>query len=87
MSDPSKHARWEEGTEDEGSEVSIPDENKGPPEDEEMPLTEHIEEMLKRLAIVIGIAGIVSVATFPFGEEIINFLWYSVLPGSDIAKP
>jgi len=61
----------------------------GPAEDREMPLAEHIEEMLKRLAVIIAIAGVVSLLAFPFAERIINFLWYSILPGveSEIARP
>jgi sec-independent protein translocase protein TatC len=62
------------------------DRKTGPSEDEEQPLTEHIEEMVKRVAVVLFIAGVVSLAAFPFGEEFINFLWYSVLP-SDISQP
>ncbi|MFP4530998.1 MAG: twin-arginine translocase subunit TatC [Halodesulfurarchaeum sp.] len=58
----------------------------GPPEDKEQPLTDHIEEMVKRVAVVLVIAGLVSLIAFPYGEEFINFLWYSVLP-SDISKP
>ncbi|MFB6219493.1 MAG: twin-arginine translocase subunit TatC [Halobacteriaceae archaeon] len=60
---------------------------EGPAEDSEMPLTEHIEEMIGRLAAVFAVAAGVAVLVFPLGEEIINFLWYSVLPGTDIAKP
>jgi len=62
---------------------------EGPQEDEEMPLAAHIEEMLKRLAVVVAVAGIVSLITFPLAERIINFLWYSILPGvpSEIARP
>lgn len=62
----------------------------GPVADREMPLTEHIEEMLKRLAVVIAVAGIVSMITFPFAEQIINFLWDSILPAEaagDISRP
>jgi sec-independent protein translocase protein TatC len=75
----------EESTE--SAEESTPIERKtGPSEDEEQPLTEHIEEMVKRVAVVLFFAGIVSLLAFPFGEEFINFLWYSILP-SDISKP
>ncbi|MFB6071212.1 MAG: twin-arginine translocase subunit TatC, partial [Halanaeroarchaeum sp.] len=52
----------------------------GPPSDREQPLADHIEEMIKRLGIVVVIAGLVSLAAFPFAEEAITFLWYSVLP-------
>ena len=60
---------------------------QGPPGDQEQPLAAHIEEMVKRLGIVVAIAGAVSLALFPLTGEVINFLWYSILPGSDVAAP
>ncbi|MFQ3284345.1 twin-arginine translocase subunit TatC [Natronomonas sp.] len=60
---------------------------EGPKSDEEMPLADHIEEMVYRLGIVLVVMAIISGVVFPFGERIINFLWYSVLPGGDIARP
>ena len=61
----------------------------GPAEDREMPLADHIREMLQRLAVVVAVAGLVSLLVIPFAGEIINFLWYSILPGveSEIARP
>ncbi|MFB6227522.1 MAG: twin-arginine translocase subunit TatC [Halobacteriales archaeon] len=62
----------------------------GPEADEEMPLTAHIEEMIKRLVIVAVVAGIASTMLFPFADRVINFLWNSILPtgaGSDFARP
>ena len=58
-----------------------------PLEDEEMPLADHIEEMLKRLAVVIVIAGVVSLAVLPFAESAINFLWNSILPAGESTRP
>jgi sec-independent protein translocase protein TatC len=55
---------------------------EGAPDDEEMPLTVHIEEMLKRLAAVIVVMGGVSLIVFPVAPDLINWLWYSYLPGS-----
>lgn len=52
----------------------------GAPGDEEMPLAVHIEEMIKRLGVVLVVAGGVAAISFPFGEEAIKFLWYSLLP-------
>ncbi|MFB6113518.1 MAG: twin-arginine translocase subunit TatC [Halodesulfurarchaeum sp.] len=52
----------------------------GPESDVEQPLADHVEEMIKRLGIVVVVAGAVSLAAFPFGEDFITFLWYSVLP-------
>jgi len=53
----------------------------GAPDDEEMPLTDHIEEMIRRLAWVILVMAVASAITFPFADRLINFLWYSFLPG------
>ncbi|WP_348607015.1 twin-arginine translocase subunit TatC [Halobaculum rarum] len=61
-------------------------EGGGPDTDQEMPLAEHIEEMMRRLGIVFGIAGVVVVVvlligtvspTVPSAEQIIEFLWDS----------
>ena len=60
---------------------------EGPEYDQEMPLSEHIEEMIKRLAVVIVIAGSVSLVTFPFADQVINFLWFSILPEGELAQP
>lgn len=51
-----------------------------PTGDEEMPLADHVEEMIKRLAIVLVIAGVVSLLTLPFAAHVINFLWDQILP-------
>ncbi|MFC6786671.1 twin-arginine translocase subunit TatC [Halobaculum halobium] len=59
-------------------------EGGGPESDQEMPLAAHIEEMMRRLGLVFGIAGVVVVAvlligtvspTVPSAEQIIEFLW------------
>jgi len=85
----------EEGEDDEASSQSTvemhddttPIQRKtGPASDKEQPLADHIEEMVKRLAIVVVVAGVVSLLAFPFGEDFILFLWYSVLP-ADISQP
>jgi sec-independent protein translocase protein TatC len=54
----------------------------GPASDQEMPLADHIEEMVRRLGVVIVVLAVVSAIVFPFAERIINFLWFSYLPGS-----
>ena len=54
---------------------------EGAPDDQEMPLTEHIEEMVRRLAYVLVVMALVSAVTFPAADDLINFLWYSFLPG------
>ena len=53
----------------------------GAPDDQEMPLTQHIEEMIRRLLVVIVVMALVSAVVFPFADRLINFLWYSFLPG------
>ena len=54
----------------------------GPQSDQEMPLADHIEEMVRRLGVVIVVLAVVAAVVFPFAERIINFLWFSYLPGS-----
>jgi len=53
----------------------------GAPDDEEMPLTDHIEEMVRRLGIVLVVMALVSLVVFPVADRLINGLWYSFLPG------
>jgi sec-independent protein translocase protein TatC len=55
---------------------------EGAPDDEEMPLADHIEEMVRRLGIVVLVIAVVSAITFPLADRLINFLWFSYLPGS-----
>ncbi|MDG5777485.1 twin-arginine translocase subunit TatC [Haloarculaceae archaeon H-GB2-1] len=67
------------------------------PDDQEMPLADHIEEMVQRLLVVLVVLGVASGIVFPFADQLINFLWYEFLPGtfeqcptrgnSDIACP
>ncbi|ELZ95105.1 sec-independent protein translocase component TatC1 [Haloferax mucosum ATCC BAA-1512] len=42
-----------------------------PESDQEMPLTAHIEEMIRRLAVVFGVAGLITLVLFP-GADILN---------------
>jgi sec-independent protein translocase protein TatC len=60
---------------------------EAPETDEEAPLAEHVEEMVKRLAIVIAIAGLASVAVFPLTETLITTIWNQVLPGGEAVDP
>jgi sec-independent protein translocase protein TatC len=53
----------------------------GAPDDEEMPLADHVEEMATRLFIVLAVMSGVAVLTLPASDELINFLWYSFLDG------
>ena len=55
---------------------------EGPASDEEMPLAAHIEEMVRRLAVVLVVGGVVALAVFPFADGVINYLWNSHIPGA-----
>ncbi|ELZ90320.1 twin-arginine translocase subunit TatC [Haloferax sulfurifontis] len=46
---------------------------EAPESDQEMPLTAHIEEMIRRLAVVLGVAGAITLVLFP-GADILNAL-------------
>ena len=68
----------------------------GPPSDREMPLTEHIEELMRRLAVVLGVGGLVTLLLYPGGDllgatagiqvptalEMIDLLWNRHIPGA-----
>ncbi|MEF8774612.1 MAG: hypothetical protein V5A37_07835, partial [Halobacteriales archaeon] len=69
---PVEHGTSTQVTEYDGTET--------PPDDQEMPLTEHIEEMILRLAVVMAVAGVVTALVFPFADQPIQFIWDSVLP-------
>jgi sec-independent protein translocase protein TatC len=61
-------------------EITHPD---GPPDDEEMPLADHVEEMVLRLAVVSAVATVVAGTVFffePLAEDMILFIWNSVIP-------
>ena len=56
------------------------------PDDEEMPLTEHVEEMaLRFLAVGLVMFGVAGIVVF-YANDLINFLWYSFL-GDPAACP
>ena len=59
----------------------------GAPDDQEMPLAQHIEEMVRRLGVVVVAMALISGLTFPFADRLINFLWYSFLEGSPQVCP
>jgi sec-independent protein translocase protein TatC len=70
----------------------------GPESDVEMPLTEHIEEMIRRLAVVFAVGGLVTLLLYPganlanalFGldlisaTDVINHLWNRHIPGTEV---
>jgi sec-independent protein translocase protein TatC len=54
------------------------------PDDEEMPLTEHVEEMaLRFLAVGLVMFGVAGIVVF-YADELINFLWYSFLGNPEV---
>jgi sec-independent protein translocase protein TatC len=69
---------------------------EGPEGDEEMPLADHIEEMIRRLAIILGVAGAFTLILYPGADllntavtvelisstEVIDFLWNTHIPGA-----
>ena len=55
---------------------------EGPEEDQEMPLADHVEEMINRLAVVMLVGGVVALALFPVADVLINYLWNAHIPGA-----
>jgi sec-independent protein translocase protein TatC len=82
---------------DESSALSGGLAGSAPESDREMPLTAHIEEMIRRLAVVLGVAGLVTLVLFPGADilnatvnaglpsatDVINFLWNTHIPSAD----
>jgi len=60
---------------------------EGPPDDQEMPLTEHVEEMVWRLGVVVVTAAIVTILGYPFSEGLVLHIWSEVLPTADAPAP
>ncbi|MFD1646501.1 twin-arginine translocase subunit TatC [Haloarchaeobius litoreus] len=64
------------------------EEFEGPPDDEELPLAVHIEEMVRRLGIVLLAAAAASALAIPASEQIITTMWYDLLPTTtEITRP
>jgi len=75
-------------TNEEADSPSVDDEFvDGPESDQEMPLADHIEEMMRRLGVVFLIAGIVTVVVYPLAGDLINFLWSAHIPNSATNRP
>ena len=73
-----------------GQEPAVIDEGlagEGPESDEEMPLTQHIEEMMRRLSMVFLIGGIALLVVYPFASELINYLWSVHIPSPVENRP
>ncbi|MFB6164409.1 MAG: twin-arginine translocase subunit TatC [Haloarculaceae archaeon] len=65
----------------EGPEPPATNQTPGAPDDEEMPLADHVEEMVRRVGVVVLSMTVVAALAFPFADRLINFLWFSFLPG------
>ena len=57
------------------------------PDDQEQPLTEHIEEMTRRFLVVALVMGLVASVALLWADDMINFLWYSFLGPDDGTCP
>ncbi|WP_280535347.1 twin-arginine translocase subunit TatC [Halopenitus sp. POP-27] len=60
---------------------------EGPETDQEMPLADHIEEMMRRLGIVFLVGGIALVIAFPSASELINYFWSYHIPEPNVNRP
>ncbi|WP_276255110.1 twin-arginine translocase subunit TatC [Halomontanus rarus] len=79
------HDRPDSGTGDSEYPEPDPDDDIGgistPPDDEEMPLADHIEEMILRLARVILVGSAATAIGLFWASEAIEFIWFNVFPG------
>ncbi len=68
------------------SEVAYPDPDEDiggistPPDDQEMPLADHIQEMIMRLARVLLIGAAATAIGLLWASEAIEFIWFNVFP-------
>jgi sec-independent protein translocase protein TatC len=76
------------------------DDQSGPSSDEEMPLAEHIDEMVRRLAVVLAVGSVVTLLLFPGADilnayagtslptatDVINYLWNAHIPGAETVE-
>jgi sec-independent protein translocase protein TatC len=60
---------------------------EGPETDEEMPLAEHIEEMMRRLAVVFLIGGLATLVVITESTELINYFWSYHIPAPMENRP
>jgi len=58
-----------------------------PPDDEEMPLADHIEEMVWRFGFVVVFGAVVTALSYPFSEDIVLAIWDGVLPVGEAPDP
>ncbi|EMA70468.1 twin-arginine translocase subunit TatC [Halorubrum distributum] len=60
---------------------------EGPETDEEMPLAAHIEEMMRRLAVVFLIGGLATLVVVTESTELINYFWSYHIPAPMENRP
>ncbi|TKX43399.1 MULTISPECIES: twin-arginine translocase subunit TatC [unclassified Halorubrum] len=60
---------------------------EGPETDEEMPLAVHIEEMMRRLAVVFLIGGLATLVVVTESTELINYFWSYHIPAPMENRP
>jgi sec-independent protein translocase protein TatC len=60
---------------------------EGPETDEEMPLAEHIEEMMRRLAVVFLFGGLATLVVVTESTELINYFWSYHIPAPMENRP
>ncbi|WP_323677539.1 twin-arginine translocase subunit TatC [Halorubellus sp. PRR65] len=61
---------------------------EGPPDDEEMPLADHIEEMMLRLAAVVFAGAVATILMYLYSDFLVMEMWTDILPaGQDAARP
>ena len=53
-----------------------------PPQDMEMPLSEHLRELRNRLVIVLAVTAILMAITFPFSSALVDLVLKHVVPAS-----
>jgi sec-independent protein translocase protein TatC len=81
----------EAATGDGGAPTAVDDEPfdgiEGPETDEEMPLASHIEEMMRRLAVVFAIGGLATLVVVTESTELINYFWGYHIPAPVENRP
>jgi len=65
----------------------VTDKNNGPEDDIDIPLEDHIEDMLLRSLIFISVIMAVTLVILPFSGDIIEYLWNYHIPDSSENSP
>lgn len=59
----------------------------GPQSDIDVPVSEHIEEMVARILLVASVGFSIGLLTLPISDDIILYLWESHIPNPDVNSP